>query len=85
MAAVDLPLADLDDLGAAVLPIGNSVSVLYAEKAKQPPSVVNIETQEVCSETNRILSPTEFHFLTGLYSKDTVLELAFAKLLDQNC
>ena len=85
MAAVDLPLADLDDLGAAVLPIGNSVSVLYAEKAKQPPSVVNIETQQVCCENSRTLSPTEFPFLIGLYSKDTVLELAFAKLLDQNC
>ncbi len=85
MAAVDLPLADLDDLGAGVLPIGNSVSMLYAEKAKQPPSVVNIETQEVCLENNRTLSPTEFPFLTGLYSKDTFLELAFAKLLDQNC
>ncbi|DBA67304.1 TPA: Cadherin member 2 [Trebouxia sp. C0005] len=47
MTAVDLPLTDLDDLGAAVLPIGNSMSMLYAEKAKQPPSAVNVETQEV--------------------------------------
>lgn len=85
MAAVDLPLADLDDLGAAVLSIGNSVSVLYAGKAKQTSSVVSIETQEVCFENSCTLSPIQFPFLTGLYSKDTILELAFAKLLDQNC
>ena len=56
MTAVDLPLADLDDLGAAVLPVGNSVSMLYAQKSKHPPSVVNIETQEVCSGNSRTCS-----------------------------